>query len=62
MGKNKEFEIICEQPNGIVTADMKVVYPKNRATTLWEIIWVAPGKVWGQADFGIPHGVFGPES
>ena len=52
--KVTEFEIICEQPNGIVTADMKVVY-STTGPPHYEIIRVAPGTVWGQADLGIHH-------
>ena len=44
--KVTEFEIICEQPNGIVTADMKVVY-STTGPPHYEIIRVAPGTVWG---------------
>ena len=53
-----EFEIVCEQPNGIVTADMKVVY-STTGPPHYEIIRVAPGTVWGQADLGIHHLGFG---
>ena len=52
--KVTEFEIICEQPNGIVTADMKVVY-STTGPPHYEVIRVAPGTVWGQADLGIHH-------
>lgn len=49
-----EFEIECEQPNGIVTADMKVVY-STTGPPHFEVIRVAPGTVWGQADQGVHH-------
>jgi hypothetical protein len=49
-----EFEMVCEQPNGIVTADMKVVYSIT-GPPHFEVIRVAPGTVWGEADLGVHH-------
>ena len=56
--KVTEFEIICEQPNGIVTADMKVVY-STTGPPHYEIIRVARAR-WGQADLVYITWDFGP--
>ena len=42
-----EFEMVCEQPNGIVTADMKVAY-STTGPPHFEVIRVAPGTVGGK--------------
>ena len=57
--KVTEFEIICEQPNGIVTADMKVVY-STTGPPHYEIIRVAPARYGAKQTWAYITWDFGP--